>query len=222
MQRVIIICEGQTEREFCTKILAPYFATRGIHIQSPLIKRSMGGIVKWIDLKKDITNHLKNNSTVYVTTLIDYYGLYSKFEFPSWAEGEREQDKNRRMDIFEQAMKADITDAFQYRFIPYIQLHEFEGLLFNDINIFHQQIPSNELVGLAELEEIFHTYDNPEMINNTKATSPSHRLERIIFGYNKVLYGSILAEAIGLAKMKSKSPRFNAWLGAIEALGEDN
>ena len=46
MKRVVIICEGETEREFCKTLLAAYFAKRNIHIQAPLIKRSMGGIVK--------------------------------------------------------------------------------------------------------------------------------------------------------------------------------
>lgn len=75
MKRVIIICEGETEKEFCTTILAPYFSKQNIYLQSPLIKKSMGGIVKWKDLKKQIENHLKSDIEVFVTTLIDYYGL---------------------------------------------------------------------------------------------------------------------------------------------------
>ncbi|MDA3816451.1 MAG: DUF4276 family protein [Prolixibacteraceae bacterium] len=74
MKRVIIICEGETEKEFCNTILTPYFAKKDIFIQSPLIKKSMGGIVKWSELKKQITLHLTNDSKAFVTTLIDYYG----------------------------------------------------------------------------------------------------------------------------------------------------
>jgi hypothetical protein len=99
-----------------------------------------------------------------------------------------------------------------------MQLHEFEGLLFNDINIFHQQIPSADLIGLSELEKTFQDYDNPEMINNHKQTSPSHRLKRIISGYNKIVYGDILAEAIGLDRIRQKSPRFNKWISLMENL----
>jgi Domain of unknown function (DUF4276) len=218
MKRVVIICEGETEREFCKTLLATYFAKRNIHIQAPLIKRSMGGIVKWGILKKEIETYLREKD-VYITMLIDYYGLYSKYHFPGWDESLKIMDKSDRMDFLEDAMQNDIKESVQHRFIPYLQLHEFEGLLFNDINVFYEQVPKEELVGLAELKQTFKDYrDNPEMINNNRETSPSHRLERIISGYNKILYGHYFAEAIGLDKIRNKSPRFHEWMNIIEAI----
>jgi len=216
MKRVVIICEGETEREFCKTLLATHFAKKNIHIQSPLIKRSMGGIVRWGILKKEIETYLREKD-VFVTMLIDYYGLYSKYRFPEWEESLRIVDKNDRMTFLEDAMQNDIKDSVRHRFIPYLQLHEFEGLLFNDINIFYEQVPKEELVGIAELKQTFRDYpDNPEMINNNRATSPSHRLERIISGYNKILYGHYFAEAIGLDRIRNKSPRFHEWMNIIE------
>ncbi len=214
MKRVIIICEGETEREFCKNVLAPHLIQHDIFIQAPLIKRSMGGIVQWVILKKEIEMHL-HEPAVIVSTLIDYYGLYQKYNFPNWAEGEKILDKSERMNFLEDAMKADIVDAFRHRYIPYLQLHEFEGLLFNDIQLFYDQVPKSELVGIAELEKTFADYDNPEMINNNKETSPSRRLRRIIKGYNKPLYGHYFAEAIGVDRIRAKSPRFNLWLERI-------
>lgn len=210
MKRVIIICEGETEREFCKNVLAPHLIHNDIHIQAPLIKKSMGGIVRWGIIKKEIETHL-HEPNVIVTTFIDYYGLYQKYNFPNWEEGEKIVNKNDRMNFLEQSMKADISDAVRHRFIPYLQLHEFEGLLFNDIQIFYDQVPPEELVGVAELKKTFADYDNPEMINNNKETSPSHRLKRIIKGYNKPLYGHYFAEAIGIEQIRAKSPRFNQW-----------
>ena len=58
MKRIIIICEGQTERDFCQKVLAPYLWQYGITIQTPLIKISGGGIVKWDYLRKQAETHL--------------------------------------------------------------------------------------------------------------------------------------------------------------------
>ena len=218
MKRVIIICEGQTEKEFCSKTLGAYFAEKECYIHSPLIKASHGGIVKWTELKKQIEMHLKTEKDVFVTTFIDYYGLYRKHNFPNWDNAEKIIDKNQRMDALEKAMKDDIVDKYRNRFIPYLQLHEFEGLLFNEIDIFRQQIPPGDLVGISELEQIFEKFDNPEMINDNPDTSPSHRLERIINGYKKVVYGNILAEAIGLHRIRQKSPRFNQWMITLEQL----
>ncbi len=215
MKRAIVICEGETEREFCKNVLAPHLIHNNIFIQAPLIKRSMGGIVRWSILKKEIETHLREPKVI-VSTLIDYYGLYLKYNFPRWAAGERIMNKNDRMDFLENAMKQDISASIQHRFIPYLQLHEFEGLLFNDIQIFHDQVPKTELIGIPELKKTFAEYDNPEMINNNRETSPSHRLKRIIKGYNKPLYGHYFAEAIGIDKIRAKSPRFDEWVEKIK------
>ncbi len=178
----------------------------------------MGGIVKWSELRKQILLHLKSDTTACVTTLIDYYGLYAKYQFPGWDDAVKIADKITRMDFLENAMLKDIDEDLRHRYLPYIQLHEFEGLLFNDINIFYELIPKNELVGIEELNQTFIEFENPEMINDQKQTSPSHRLMRIIKGYNKVVYGNILADAIGVANMRNKSIRFNAWLSKIESV----
>ncbi len=218
MKRIIIICEGHTEQAFCKTNLQQHFQSKGILIQTPLIKHSKGGIVKWSILKQQIETHLKTDKSTFVTTFIDYYGLYAKYSFPNWEESERIQDKSTRMNNLEDGMLGDLNEELRYRFIPYLQLHEFEGLLFNDINIIYNQIPPNDIADKRELEKTFEDYDNPEMINNTRETSPSHRLERIIKGYNKVVYGDILAEAIGLHRIRNKSPRFNNWISKLESI----
>lgn len=218
MKRIIIICEGQTEQVFCDRTLSPYFISKECHIQAPIIKHTRGGIVRWDILKKQIETHLVSDRAAFVTTLIDYYGLYQKHSFPGWDAAERLADKHHRMNELEQAMKNTIRDDCRHRFVPYLQLHEFEGLLFNEINIFHQQIPAADLVGVRELEATFAEYEDPEMINNIRETSPSHRLMRIIRGYNKIVYGDILAEAIGLHRIRAKSKRFNDWLNKLEQI----
>lgn len=218
MKRVILICEGPTEQAFAKTNLQVPFISKNIYIQSPLIKASRGGIVKWSKLKEQIETHLKAEPDAFVTTFIDYYGMYDKYQFPQWEEAHTIVDLNQRMEALEQGMLNDINESLRHRFIPYLQLHEFEGLLFNDINIIKSQIPKDDIVGMPELEKTFADYDNPEMINNNRTTSPSHRLMRIIRGYNKVVYGDILSEAIGLTRIRQKSPRFNNWLTKLESI----
>ncbi len=218
MKRVIMICEGPTEQAFAKTNLQIPLLHKNIILHPSLIKASRGGIVKWVKLKEQIEVTLKAEPDAYVTTFIDYYGMYAKYEFPGWAAAHNIADKNDRITALEQAMLNDITPDLQRRFIPYLQLHEFEGLLFNDIEVIYSQIPAPEIVGKEELEKTFADYANPEMINSGKDTAPSRRLKRIIRGYNKVVYGDILAEAIGLTRIRAKSPRFNSWLKTIEKL----
>ena len=216
MNRIIIICEGQTEQEFCNTLLQPYFGANGITLQAPLIKKTMGGIANWNVLKREIETYLRREKDVLVTTLIDYYGIKDSHCFPLWAEKQAIADKNQRLDELEAAMLADVDENLRPHFVPYLQLHEFEGLLFSDKQAFYTTFNEYELAREDELEQTFADFDNPEMINDGVETSPSHRLERIISGYEKVVYGCCLAEAIGLNKMRQKSPRFDNWLQRLE------
>jgi hypothetical protein len=100
MKRIIIICEGETEQEFCKDVLYPYFLKRNILIEHPTIKKSGGGIVAWESLKKQINNHLIQDKQVFVTTLIDYYGLNGKLKFPKWEDALAIVDMKRQNDIF--------------------------------------------------------------------------------------------------------------------------
>ncbi len=216
MKRIIMICEGQTEQTFAKTNLQGLFLDRNIILHTPLIKASRGGIVKWQRLEEQIKTHLKAEKDAFVTTFIDYYGVYEKHLFPGWNEAHTIIDKNSRMDRLEHFMLQCIDPESRHRFIPYLQLHEFEGLLFIDIDVFKSQIPPEDLVGIEELEKTFNDFENPELINNNRETSPSHRLQRIINGYNKVVYGDIISEAIGLERIRAKSPRFNNWITKLE------
>jgi Domain of unknown function (DUF4276) len=218
MKRIIIICEGPTEKEFCIDVLYPYFLSKGILIETPLIKKTGGGIVAWQEMKKQITNHLKQDNKAFVTTFIDYYGTKELHEFPKWAERLSIVDKNERMDFLEKAMSNDIEDEFRFRFLPYMQLHEFESLLFSDITEIKNQIGEKDILDSAELDNIVAQFPNPEFINDSKTTAPSKRLLKIINGYNKIVYGSLLAQSIGLVKIRERCPRFNEWLIKIEQL----
>jgi Domain of unknown function (DUF4276) len=218
MKRIIIVNEGQTEQEFCKDLLSPHFLRQNILINYPTIKKTGGGIVAWETLKQQIETHLKQDPTAFVTTLIDYYGINGKLKFPKWEEAKEIVDKNDRMSFLEEAMKALIDPKLSHRFIPYIQLHEFEGLLFCNIDVFKTQIAPNEFRDFNELIKTIQDNPNPELINEGKTTAPSKRLESYIKGYNKPVYGSILAEAIGLSHIRSKCPRFNHWISILESV----
>ena len=218
MKRIIIICEGPTEAEFCKDVLSPYFISKNIFIQTPLIKKSGGGIVPWPTLKKQIENHLQQDTQAIVTTFVDYYGIPDKFNFPKWPESRKINDKYMRMALLETAMKSEIVPSLQHRFMPYIQLHEFEALLFSDLSILKREIPASDFTNIIDLDILIHLNLNPELINDTPGNAPSYRLKRLIKGYNKIVHGAILAEKIGLDRIRQKCERFNHWLSQIEVI----
>lgn len=216
MKRLIIICEGETEQEFCKDVLYSHFISKDIAIEAPLIKKTMGGIVAWEYIKSQILLHLTED--VVVTMLIDYYGIKDYHNFPKWVESKAIVNKIDRMAFLENAMKEDIDDSVRFRFIPYIQLHEFEGLLFNNIDTFRRNIPENEFTDIRELESLINNHANPELINDGATTAPSKRLVRLISGYNKIVYGAILAQEIGLERLRAKAIRFDKWIAKLESI----
>ena len=115
MKRIIIVNEGETEQEFCKDVLQPHFLRQDILIEYPTIKKSGGGIVAWESLKKQIDNHLKQDSTAFVTTLIDYYGINGKLKFPKWDEAKAIVNKNDRLSFLEQSMKELIDASHNHR-----------------------------------------------------------------------------------------------------------
>lgn len=124
-----------------------------------------------------------------------------------------------RIRILEEGMLKVIPENFTYRFLPNIVLHEFEGLLFNQISYFDQLFEVAEYKNRHELINILEQFPNPELINEGRDTSPSHRLNGLIFySFQKTVHGILLAESIGLEAIRAKAPHFNEWITRLENL----
>ena len=105
-------------------------------------------------------------------------------------------------------MKEDFPDE---RFIPYIQKHEFEAVLFSSNIGFERYF--EEIA--KETQKIIDQYPNPEDINDQPHTAPSKRLLSLNPSYNKVNDGNIIALEIGIETMLEKCPRFKNWIETI-------
>ena len=216
MKRLIFVCEGPTENEFCQDVLMPHFLTLGISCDAPLIKHSGGGIVAWPILKSQIIKHLYE-ADAYVTTFVDYYGIKESHQFPGWATHLGIVGGLNKVRHLERAMLGDIPQNLRHRFIPHLQLHEFESLLFSNVKVFPQNFSDAELK-YHDLESAVQQYPNPEDINNSPITAPSKRLIDAVTGYEKVLFGNCLAMDIGLPTMRAKCPHFNDWISRLEQI----
>ena len=207
MKTVIIICEGPTEEVFCSNLLSQYLQN-----SCRIEIRLLGGNCNWQRIKDMVEKALKQQKNALVTTFFDYYGVKTK-KFPNWKEivGINKANVRERIEILESGMLEEIDSNLRYRFIPYVQLHEFEALLFNNIEVFDEMFEF-EQYDRAELLNIFNEFPDPEMIDQGTETSPSHRLIKIIPAYRKVIQGNAIAEKIGIEQIRQKNKHFNDWI----------
>lgn len=209
----MIIVEGETELEFVKTILKPYLNQNGISdVSASKIKHSKGGLNKYAHLTTDIFNCIYQ-SDVIVTTLIDYYGLPN--DFPKYEEIKSSSiSAIQKVEKLENAIKENIEinkNIQTNNFIPYIQLHEFEALIFSNIETIKKLYKSNEF-NFNGLDKIISEYPNPEEINDSVNTAPSKRLISLYKGYDKVLDGNLILREIGIKTLLNKCNRFNSWV----------
>lgn len=168
----------------------------------------------WDTLKKQIVRHLNEGNSI-VSLFVDYYRIRDSYHFPGWMESKSINNIYDRMHFLFEQMSLDIEENLRSRFIPYIQLHEFEGLLFSNIAVFQNNFTKQEL-DFQQLEDAINSVKTPEEINNGPATAPSERLKKAIKGYDKVVYGACLASDIGLNTIREKCILFNEWVMNLE------
>jgi hypothetical protein len=150
--------------------------------------------------------------------MLDFYGLgkgYPGTPVPASLSGVD------RVLHLERAMKEDITAEIpdlhaDVRFLPYLQLHEYEGLLFSDPEAFANGISHSHLT--PQLQAIRQGFPTPEDIDDNPDTAPSKRVVRLCPSYNKVLDGTRAASAVGIEAMSRECPHFRDWLERLRQL----
>ncbi len=216
MSSVRILVEGPTEVLFVNEVLKPYFHEKGVFVK-PFLFQEGGGVRKYPRSQKEILNTIKSDRSCFCTTLVDFYGL------PRDWPGREDADNHRayldKATTVEEALFANICgrlgSSFDHsRFIPYVQMHEFEALLFSDTSILAESARKSEVS--SRLEHILQSFSCPEEINDDYDTCPSRRIKRHIDDYVKAVDGIIAARKIGLAKMRQECPHFDEWITRLE------
>ena len=221
MTRVNVVVEGQTERSFVANVLAPALWPHNVFLTPILlgVPGQKGGRPNYARLKRDVLTHLKQDPTARCSTMLDFYGLGAGF--PGTPVPPNLSNMGKALHI-EQAIKANICALVpefrpDLRFLPYIQLHEYEGLLFSD--------PPRFAAGInrPRLSQIFQAvrdrFPTPEDINDDPLTAPSKRVLDAYPQYRKVLHGTIAARAVGIENMRRACPHFRDWLECLAAMG---
>ena len=218
--RVNILVEGQTEETFVRNVLAEPLGCQHISVRACCIETGRkhgriyrGGMTTYIKAKRDIQRWLSSDSAAYLTTMFDLYKLPG--DFPGVAEAAGLRDPYAKVKHLETALSADVPNP---RFIPYLQLHEFEGLLFSDVQAIDEILQVYHHSQLAALQEVRAQFTTPEVIDDGEATAPSKRLKRLYPGYDKVTFGPRIAQRIGLHTLRQECSHFDTWLTRLEGL----
>ena len=225
MTRVYILCEGQTEEAFVKALLDPHFQSKNIYLKAILLGKPghKGGNVNFDRLFPDIRNLLRGDKHAYCTTFFDFYGLPADFPGKNLADSKRTaQDKADAIHqhLIEKLNQKLNQEQTLQRFIPYVQMYEFEALLFSDPDKFATVLDQPKL--RSNLQKIKNAFDTPEEINDSPNTAPSKRITQLIKGYDKPIYGSRISSEIGLKTIREECKLFDAWLQKLEMVSPMN
>jgi hypothetical protein len=220
MSRLLIHVEGQTEEDVVNEVLRDHLVTAGYHsvsariIGNARLRQRRGGIRPWPSVRRDIINHLKEDAECIATTMVDYYGL------PTQWPGRKKASElvfAQKAPCVEKALLDDLADAMDNRrFVPFVVMHEFEGLLFSDCGAFSRAIGRPNLE--SKFKAIRDQFETPEEINDSPDTAPSKRVEELVPEYEKPLLGALAILEIGLARIRAECVHFDKWLKRLESL----
>lgn len=221
--RLHVTAEGQTEQAFVKLVLSCHLVHSKVIADSRSVLTSKdnkaareyrGGLISYQKAKADIQTWMKedNHPECRFTTMFDLYALPD--DFPGYAEAKRKTDPYEKVRILEESLGEDINDR---RFIPYIQLHEFEALILAnpqqlDWEYLEHDGPIGRLVKMVKNQ-------NPELINESPETAPSKRILKEIPEYDKVTAGVSVVGKIGIPLLRQKCTHFDVWLTMLEQLG---
>ena len=220
--RLNITTEGQTELRFVKDVLFKHLQPYNIFCDYRSVLTSKeyhkrGGITSYAKVKKDIQQWInsENSRDKRFTTMFDYYALPD--DFPGYSDAKRFVNPYDKVKCIEEAFAIDMDDN---RFIPYIQLHEFEALIFSNLDVLLLEY-EDKRKGVENLKILLSQSpynNNPELINDRKETSPSHRILAQIPEYHKISSGSLITDLITIDVLRSKCSHFNEWLTKLERL----
>lgn len=232
--RLHITAEGQTEERFVRHVLAPYLGERSVWSDARCVLTSRdkragilyrGGFRRqspYLTVKKDICAWMKEDrqSDVRFTTMLDLYALPN--DFPGYADAQRKTDPYARVAVLEEAFAADINSEMNdTRFIPYVQLHEFEALILADPQHLDWEFLEHDdpIVRLADM--VAREGGNPELIDDGANTAPSKRIIAEIPEYagKKATSGPLVAGRIGMPTLLERCRHFSQWIDRLLRLG---
>jgi len=223
MVELNFVVEGQTEEGFVNQVLHPHLLrlnialrVRVVHTSRTPTRSYRGGVTRYAKIRRDLNLWLRNDKRAGIrfTTMFDFYRFPR--DLPGYSPATEQSDPRQSADLLQSAWAADIGDN---RFIPYIQLHEFEALVLSDPRLLVKAFPDRN----HEVEALYQhckLLDSPELIDDTPENAPSKLIARFLPEYagRKASAGPLVAGHIGVEGIRLRCARFNAWLSRLESL----
>jgi hypothetical protein len=221
--RLHFIVEGQTEETFINRVVIPHLASLSVwgDVRCVMTGRTRriihrGGLVSYAKVRRDIMLWMKEDRKpdAAFTTMFDLYALPS--DFPGYEEATQAKDPYARVAQLENALTRDMSHS---RFVPHIQLHEFETLLLVAPEKLDCRYSDCDRA-IQHLVEMAAGFASPELIDDGVSTAPSKRIIQEIPEYEgmKASAGPLIAETIGLSALRGKCTHFDQWLSHLENL----
>jgi hypothetical protein len=230
MKFINIVVEGSSEETFVNDVLVKHFALFGKfvyarrietgwdRINSKPAKGGFGRIPKYAKLKGDIVNWIQSDRDrvdTWYTTFVDLYAFPKDSDSPFTTQIQTILNPYQKIAALEQAIGQNINHP---KFIPYVQLHEFEAFLLADPDRLISMYPEMQNAIDKLKKEIGDT--NPEEINESPQTAPSKRIIKYLPDYagQKAQVGPLVDEDIGMTTLRSKCPHFDEWITKLESI----
>jgi len=221
MTRILAVVEGQTEETFVRELLARELAPAGKYLTAFLVGKpgKKGGIRPYPAIRADLLRLLRQDTSAYFTTMFDYYALPP--DFPGFEAARQAGTPAAKAAAIQSAMSADLASSLgsgwnASKLIPYIQMHEFEAILFTDPSRFAKAIDQPVLA--QPLTAIRNAFEDPEHIDKGKESHPSRRIADLFTAYTKPLHGVLGALEIGLEAILAACPHFSGWVSRLRQL----
>jgi Domain of unknown function (DUF4276) len=226
MPEVLVLCEGKTERNFCTSVLARHLNPRGVYLKTSTLGSQhgpAGGVRKWERYRLEL-ERLGNKPNAYVGLLIDYYAMPNDWPGKASAQHLPAMLINDRGTHVEHALEHAMKDTIGSRFIPCVQLHEFESLLFVQPHLTAVKLIRNkDAAKIERLKEamndiLIQAAGRVQLINDRRETSPAKRIANLVPGFDKITLGLPAVQNVPLDLLRQGCPWLDRWLGKLETL----
>jgi Domain of unknown function (DUF4276) len=224
MKNLYLTVEGQTEEDFALKLLHPHLTAFNVFLWPPRFtgphgrrhgRIPQGGMFNTFrHALEDMRRWLKENHSADArfSMMVDIYHL--PHDFPGYDQAMALADCFQQAAALETTLATELADP---RFIPYLQVHEFEALVLSVPAQFADWFEDRQhaLAGLAAECQPFET---PERIDHGQHYHPKARIKRHFEDYDENVHGPLLAHAIGLPTIRQRCPHFDQWFTRLEQL----